>query len=197
MFQPVAHIKIETPPSIDPLLNFLREMGMAQDDPIIPFQKLSMSKGSEGQRRLPTNMLVESLLAHLVHALSHAAGEGGAHKMDEPTGETVFEHLSKQAVFPLFRIRQVPMGDVSPLLPQDLLDPARMDVNVHSKVLGEERIEEKVVIPLKVGNLHTQAVEMFEFFEYGKITREREVHPFPWIRVVYRTGSFETEKEFE
>jgi hypothetical protein len=33
---PIPHIKIKTSPSIDPFLDFLREMGVAEDDDLEP-----------------------------------------------------------------------------------------------------------------------------------------------------------------
>jgi hypothetical protein len=45
---PIPHVVVETSPPINPLLNLLRKMGVAEDDDLKPFQKLLMGKSPEG-----------------------------------------------------------------------------------------------------------------------------------------------------
>jgi len=45
---PIPHIVVETSPPINPLLNPLRKMGVAEDDDLKPFQKFLMGKSPEG-----------------------------------------------------------------------------------------------------------------------------------------------------
>src|SRR4030042_439375 len=48
---PIPHIVIKTSPSLNPLLNFLWNMGVAENDDLKAFQKLPAGKNPEGRGR--------------------------------------------------------------------------------------------------------------------------------------------------
>ena len=66
---PVPNIVIKTSSPINPLLNLFREMGVAEDDDLKPFQKLLMGKGLEGWRR--------SVLIIMIFLITHIAQLSG------------------------------------------------------------------------------------------------------------------------
>ena len=135
---PIPDIKVNISFPADPLLDFLREMGVAEDDNLKPLQKLPSGKGLEGRRRGRLGLMMILLIACVAHPLGHSAGNPGAYEMDQTIGPGVFENLSEDSIRPLARIGQVAVGDKGPLSLQPLFVAFGINLDVHSELLREE-----------------------------------------------------------
>jgi hypothetical protein len=106
MKQPISHIEIEASSSINPLLDLLGKMGMAENNNLKPFQKFSVGKGLEGGGRGGLMMAVMIfLVTHVAHPLGNPAGKFWPHILDESIGPSIFENSSEGSVSPLLWIR--------------------------------------------------------------------------------------------
>ena len=135
---PIPDIKINISFSVDPLLDFLGEMGVAEDDNLEPLQKLPTGKGFEGRRGGRLGLVMILLIACVAHPLGHSPGNPGAYEMDQAIGPGVFEDSSEDSIPPLVWIGQIAMGDKGPLSLQPLFVTFGIDFDVHSELLGEE-----------------------------------------------------------
>ena len=82
------------------------------------------------------------------------------------------------------------MGDENSLTPQPLLTSIAMNFNLHPKLLRKKRAEKKIVVPLKIFDLDSFAIQALELIEYGKVVRKG--------RGLFRYEKFfKTEEEFE
>ena len=135
---PIPDIKINISFSVDPLLDFLGEMGVAEDDNLEPLQKLPTGKGFEGRRGGRLGLVMILLIACVAHPLGNFPGNPGTYEMDQTIGPGVFENLSEDSIRPLARIGQVAVGDKGPLSLQPLFVAFGINLDVHSELLREE-----------------------------------------------------------
>jgi hypothetical protein len=62
---PIPHIVIKASPPINPLLDLLWKMGVAEDDDLKPLQKLLMGKGLEGWGGSGLRFVMIFLITHV------------------------------------------------------------------------------------------------------------------------------------
>ena len=77
---PIPDIEVKTSSSIDPLLDLLGKMGVAEDDDLEPLQKLLMGKGLEGRRGSGLGIVMILLIAHVTQPLGNPSGDRGPTK---------------------------------------------------------------------------------------------------------------------
>jgi hypothetical protein len=102
---PVPHIVIKTSPPINPLLNLLREMGVAEDDDPKPLQELPMGKISEGRGWSGLLLLMIFLMTQVTQLSGNLSRNPRTDQMDETIGQRVFKDSSEGPITPLLRIR--------------------------------------------------------------------------------------------
>jgi hypothetical protein len=105
MNRPIAHVVIKTSPPVDPLLNRLRKMGVAQNDNLESFQKLPMGKSLEGRERMKLPFVVIFLKTHTTPPSGHLARDPRTHQLDKTIGQRVLKNFPEGPIKPLFRIR--------------------------------------------------------------------------------------------
>jgi hypothetical protein len=64
------------------------------------------------------------------------------------------------------------VSDVSSLSPQHFFRPIRVDLYLHSELLGKERLEKKIVIPLKIFKTDSFLMEALKLMEHGKVVHK-------------------------
>jgi len=131
---PIPHIVIKTSPPINPLLNLLWKMGVAEDDNLKPFQKLLMGKRSEGRGRSGLPFVMIFLITHIAQLLGNLPRNPWTGKMDETIGQRVLKNSSEGPVTPLFWVRSISMGDEGPVSFQLLFTPVRIDLDLHPEL---------------------------------------------------------------
>ena len=90
MVLPIPDIDIDTSSSVDPLMDFFRKMGVAEDDDFKPFKELTMGKDPKGRRRGKSDTDMKFLVTPVVQLPGNPAGKAGPRKMNEMIGQPVF-----------------------------------------------------------------------------------------------------------
>jgi hypothetical protein len=100
---PISNIEIETPSSIDPLLDLFRKMGVPEDNDGKPFQELATGKGLEDRRGNGRNMKMRFLVTPVAQLPANPAGKTRACEMNNIIGHPVLENSSEDPFSPRFR----------------------------------------------------------------------------------------------
>jgi hypothetical protein len=195
MGDPISHIKIEAPPSFNLLIHPFRKVGMTQDNDLKSFQKFLVRKEPEGLSHPLGVPVVIDLVALAIQSLGYPTAPVGADESDQTVSPPVLNHPPVESIFPLLRIRQVPMGHKRPLSPQTLLPSVRVDPYLYFKPLLEKRIEREIMVSFDIGDMNTLMGKSLEGFENGKVFRKRER---AWRQtVIGSSGRFKPEEELE
>jgi hypothetical protein len=82
------------------------------------------------------------------------------------------------------------VSDISSLSSQPFFRPIGVDLHLHSELFGKERMEKKVVIPLKIFNSDSLLMQILKLMEHGKVVcKGRDF--------LFGGKIFKTEEEFE
>ncbi len=134
MVHPVSDIVIETILSVDSFLSRFRDVRMAKDHNLKPFQELLMGKGPKGGGGFRRSLLMVVPVTQLVQPLRNPPGESGTHSTKELFRHPVLEESPKSAILPLARVRQITVSDEGPFGAQPLFMSLGVNLHVHPEV---------------------------------------------------------------